>query len=154
VILIGVISDTHGLLRPEAVRALQGVGLILHAGDIGAPGVIIDLRELAPVTAVRGNCDRERWAEAFPERQHLVVEGVPILVLHDRHELRGLPPGEGVRVVISGHSHSPYIEEKDGVLYLNPGSTGPRRFKLPVTLALLSIDGGQVKAEIVDLGSV
>jgi uncharacterized protein len=149
--LVGVISDTHGLLRPEAVRALCGVELIIHAGDIGSPEVIDRLSELAPVTAVRGNCDRGDWAEAYPLRQTVAVGEISLLVLHDRNELQGLSPGKGVRVVISGHSHRPSVEEKDGVLYLNPGSAGPRRFKLPVTLALLTLQGRQVVAEIVDL---
>ena len=149
--LIGVISDTHGLLRPEAVQALRGVELIIHAGDIGSQEVIEGLRDLAPVTAVRGNCDRGDWAQAYPPRQDLLFGAASILVLHDRNELQTLPPGKGVRVVISGHSHRPSIREKDGVLYLNPGSAGPRRFKLPVTLALLTVQGEQVSAQIVDL---
>ena len=150
--LIGVISDTHGLLRPEAVQALRGVELILHAGDIGEPEVVAGLRALAPVTAVRGNCDRDAWAAAYPLWQGLSVGNVSLFVLHDRHDLQAFSPGEGVRVVISGHSHVASIEEKDGVLYLNPGSAGPRRFKLPVTLALLTVRGTQVAAEIIDLG--
>ena len=152
--LIGVISDTHGLLRPEALRALWGAELLLHAGDIGAPAVIANLRALAPVMAVRGNCDRGAWAEAYPLRREVTVGGVSILVLHDRNELKSHPPGEGVRVVISGHSHKASIEEKDGVLYLNPGSAGPRRFKLPLTVARLTVHGGQVSAEIVDFEPV
>jgi uncharacterized protein len=149
--LIGVISDTHGLLRPEAVQALRGVELILHAGDIGTQEVVDGLRELAPVTAVRGNCDRGAWAVAYPLRQELVIGAASILVLHDRNELQTLPPGKGMQVVISGHSHRPMIQEQDGVLYLNPGAAGPRRFKLPVTLALLTVKGGKVEAEIIDL---
>jgi len=149
--LIGVISDTHGLLRPQALRALQGAQLILHAGDIGAPEVIDGLRALAPVTAVRGNCDRGAWAESYPPLQTLTVEGVSILVLHDRHELPSFAPAEGPQVVISGHSHLPGMETRDGVWYLNPGSAGPRRFKLPVALALLTVQGGRVAAEIVEL---
>lgn len=149
--LIGVISDTHGLLRPEGVQALRGVELIIHAGDIGTQEVIDALRALAPVTAVRGNCDRGAWAEAYPLRQELSIGAASILVLHDLSELQILPPGKGVRVVISGHSHRPMIRENDGVLYLNPGAAGPRRFKLPVTLALLTVQGGKVEAEIIDL---
>ena len=152
VTLIGVISDTHGLLRPEAVQALRGVELILHAGDIGEPEVVADLRALAPVAAARGNCDRGAWAEAYPLWQELSVGRVSLFVLHDRHDLQASSPGKEVRVVISGHSHVASIEEKDGVLYLNPGSAGPRRFKLPVTLALLTLRGTQVSAEIIDLG--
>jgi len=151
VALIGVISDTHGLLRPEALQAFTGVQLILHAGDIGAPAVVDRLRALAPVTAVRGNCDYEAWAEQYPQLQLVTVAGVSILMLHDRHELQPDPPGNGVRVVISGHSHKPSIEERDGVLYLNPGSAGRRRFKLPVTVALLSVEGEDVSAQIVEI---
>jgi uncharacterized protein len=150
--LLGVISDTHGLLRPEAVQALRGVQLILHAGDIGAPEVIDALRALAPVTAVRGNCDRAAWAQAYPEQQTLVVEGVTLCLVHDRHDLEDFPSREACQVVISGHSHEARREEVDGVLYLNPGSAGPRRFKLPVTLALLTLKDGKASAEIVDLG--
>lgn len=149
--LIGVISDTHGLIRPEALQAFAGVELILHAGDIGAPAVLDRLRALAPVTAVRGNCDYEAWAEQYPQLQRLTVAGVSILMLHDRHELQPGPLDEGVRVVISGHSHKPSIEERDGVLYLNPGSAGRRRFKLPVTVAQLTVEGERVSAEIVEL---
>lgn len=151
--LIGVISDTHGLLRAEAVEALRGVDLIIHGGDIDTPEVIAALRELAPVTAVRGNCDRGDWAEAYPLWQRVTVEEVAIFVLHDRKELPMLrPENEGsCQVVISGHSHSPAMEEKDGVLYLNPGSAGRKRFKLPVTLALLRVEGVKISAEIVVL---
>ena len=149
--LIGVISDTHGVLRPQALQTLKGAQLILHAGDIGAPEVIAGLRALAPVTAVRGNCDRGPWAEAYPPMQRLVVDDVTILMLHDRHELQPFAPGEEPQVVISGHSHQPGVETRDGVLYLNPGSAGPRRFKLPVALALLTVQGGKVTAEIVEL---
>jgi uncharacterized protein len=149
--LIGVISDTHGLLRPEAVRALRGVELIIHAGDIGTPEVVDGLRALAPVTAVRGTCDQGAWAEAYSPRQNLAIGAAQILVLHDRNDLQPLPAGQGLQVVISGHSHRASIQEKDRVLYLNPGAAGPRRFKLPVTLALLTVRGGEVSTEIVDL---
>jgi uncharacterized protein len=152
--LIGVISDTHGLLRPEALQALRGAQSLLHAGDIGTPEVIAGLSALAQVTAVRGNCDRGAWAEAYPVRQRVTVGDVSILILHDRNELKTLPPGEGVQVVISGHSHKPSIEEKDGVLYLKPGSAGPRRFQLPLTLALLTVERGKVNAQIIDLQCV
>lgn len=149
---IGVISDTHGLLRPEALRLLRGVEHILHAGDIGAPEVVYGLRALAPVTAVRGNVDHGAWVEEFPTRQRLILAGVPFLVLHDRHELQLEPAGPEVRVVVTGHSHRALFEEKGGVYYLNPGSAGPKRFKLPVTLALLHLEGERVRAEIVDIG--
>jgi putative phosphoesterase len=153
VTLIGVISDTHGLLRAEAVEALRGVDLIIHAGDIDTPEVIAVLQELAPVAAVRGNCDQGDWAEAYPLWQRVTVQEVAIFVLHDRKELpMHMPESEsGFQVLISGHSHSPAIEEKDGVLYLNPGSAGRKRFKLPVTLALLRVEGTGVSAEIVEL---
>jgi uncharacterized protein len=148
---VGVISDTHGLLRPEALAALRGVELILHAGDIGTPVVLLGLGALAPVKAVRGNCDRGEWCDPYPERLTLQIAGVEILVLHDRHELLGEPPGAAARVVVSGHSHKPSLEERDGVLYLNPGSAGRRRFHLPVTLALLTLEKGRARAEIVEL---
>ena len=139
------------MLRPEAVEALRGVELILHAGDIGSPQVIAGLQALAPVTAVRGNCDRGPWAEAYPPRQRVTVGELSILLLHSLEELKNLPPEEGVRIVITGHSHIPSLDEKDGILYLNPGSAGRKRFKLPVTLALLQVEGMKVTAEIIDL---
>ena len=148
--IIGVISDTHGLLRPEAVAALRGVEMILHAGDIGKPEILDELSKIAPVTAVCGNNDTGDWARDIPDRQRLKIGGVSIYMLHDLKELNS--PGEAIDagVVISGHSHKPSMEERDGVLYLNPGSAGPRRFKLPVTVALLNIEG-QVSAEIIPL---
>jgi uncharacterized protein len=149
--LIGVISDTHGLLRQEAIEALRGADLIIHAGDIGTPEVIAGLQALAPVTAVRGNCDRGAWAEAYPLRQTVSAGEVSILVLHDRKELKGVGADDNVRVIVSGHSHRPSIEEKDGVLYLNPGSAGRRRFRLPVTVAMLKLDGAKMSAEIIKM---
>jgi uncharacterized protein len=146
---VGVISDTHGLLRPEAVRALRGAELILHAGDIGRPEILEELGRLAPVLAVRGNNDRGEWALAIPERRALEVEGVSVYVLHDLKELAEAPGGHGV--VVSGHSHRPSVVEREGVLYVNPGSAGPRRFKLPVTLARLRVRGGRVDVKIVEL---
>ncbi len=131
---IGVISDTHGLLRPEAVAALRGSDRILHAGDVGDPGILDRLRELAPVTAVRGNIDRETWAAALPETELVEVEGVSLYMLHDLARLDLKPEAAGIRVVIYGHTHQPEIEERNGVLYFNPGSVGPRRFRLPVSL--------------------
>src|SRR5262245_16645549 len=125
---IGVISDTHGLVRPEAIRALRGTALIVHAGDVGAPEVLEALRTIAPVVAVRGNNDRGGWARGLREREIVDVDGVRLLVLHDLHELRRTPPG--VVAVITGHSHKPSITERDGILFLNPGSAGPRRFSL------------------------
>ena len=146
---IGVISDTHGLLRPEAVRALRGSTLIVHAGDVGAPEVLEALRAIAPVVAVRGNNDRGGWARGLREREILEVDGARLLVLHDVKELRRPPPG--VAAVIAGHSHQPSIAERDGVVYLNPGSAGPRRFSLPVTVATIRARGGRIRARIVDL---
>jgi uncharacterized protein len=151
VITVGVISDTHGLLRPSALEALRGAELILHAGDIGSPQVITGLQALAPVTAVRGNCDEGAVAGEYPLEQRVVVGEVTILLLHDMKMLEPLVPDEGVRVVVTGHTHKPAIQEKDGVLYLNPGSAGRRRFKLPITVALLKVDGSHVAAEIIEL---
>jgi len=147
---IGLISDTHGLLRPEAVRALAGVELIVHAGDVGAPAVLDDLRRIAPVVAVRGNVDRGEWAQALPET---AVAGPGIFVLHDVHDLHVDPVAAGHRAVVSGHSHKPSLTEREGVLYVNPGAAGPRRFRLPVTLAILEIEGPEWAVRFVDLMS-
>jgi putative phosphoesterase len=149
--LVGVISDTHGLLRPEAVGALKGSELIVHAGDIGGPDVIEALRAIAPVVAVRGNNDRGEWAEAFPVYDVVEVGALFVYVLHDLKELDLSPEAAGFRVVVSGHSHKPLAEERRGVLYLNPGSAGPRRFTLPVTIARLSVSGHDASAEIINL---
>jgi putative phosphoesterase len=148
---IGVISDTHGLLRPEAVAALAGVERIVHAGDIGSPEVIAALQRIAPVSAVRGNNDREAWAADIPETEVVEVGAVSLYVLHDLHELDLDPRAAGFAAVIAGHSHQPRREERDGVLYLNPGSAGPRRFKLPISLARLTVAGGRVQAKLVTL---
>ena len=148
---VGVISDTHGLVRPEALAALAGVERIVHAGDIGAPDVLDALGRIAPVTAVRGNNDRERWAADIPETDVLQIGEVSLYVLHDLHELDLDPRAAGFAAVIAGHSHQPRMEERDGVLYLNPGSAGPRRFKLPISLARLTVTGGHLRAELVTL---
>jgi putative phosphoesterase len=148
---LGVISDTHGLVRPEALAALAGVERIVHAGDIGAPDVLDALGRIAPVTAVRGNNDRERWAADIPETDVLEIGDVSLYVLHDLHELDLDPRAAGFAAVIAGHSHQPRMEERDGVLYLNPGSAGPRRFKLPISLARLTVTGGHLRAELVTL---
>jgi hypothetical protein len=148
---IGVISDTHGLVRPEAIAALQGTDLILHAGDIGSPLVLDALNELAPVVAIRGNNDQGDWAENIPETQAIEMANVSIYMLHDLKQLSFDPGDRDIRVVISGHSHKPRVQESDGVLYMNPGSAGRRRFKLPITVGALHIDNRQPSAKIVDL---
>ena len=148
---VGLISDTHGLLRPEAVGFLRNSDVIVHAGDIGNPAVLMDLSAVAPVIAVRGNNDSGPWATALPEFDVLPVGDVLIYVLHDLEDLDLDPVAAGFRVVVSGHSHKPSIEERDGVLYVNPGSAGPRRFKLPVVVAALLITGASVQARMVEL---
>ena len=149
--LIGVISDTHGLLRPRAVRALQGVELIIHAGDIGGPEILTALEALAPVQAVRGNTDKGAWARQLPQTRVVQVGGVHLYVLHELYALDLEPAAAGLAAVIFGHSHHPHQEQRDGVLYLNPGAAGPRRFTLPVTLALLTIIGHSLEVEFVKL---
>ncbi len=151
--MIGAISDTHGLLRPEAVTALRGVTQIVHAGDIGDPAVIDQLALLAPVTAVRGNNDRDAWARQFPASALLVLGSQRILVLHEIADLEQAIAMHAVQpdVVVTGHSHKASINERDGVLFVNPGSAGPRRFKLPVTLATLELRRGLVHAQIREL---
>jgi len=148
---VGVISDTHGLVRPEALEALRGSELIIHAGDVGGPEVLEALRRVAPVVAVRGNNDRGEWAEALPVYEATQFGETFIYVLHDLKELDIAPAAAGFRVVVSGHSHRAVAEERRGVLFLNPGSAGPRRFKLPVTLARLKVRGGDASAEIIKL---
>lgn len=145
---IGVISDTHGLLRPEAVARLKGAEMIIHAGDIGSPDVIGALESLCPVHAIRGNVDRDSWAQAFPETLDVDIDGQHIYVIHNLKELDFDPAAAGYRVVISGHSHSPKTCRENGVLYLNPGSAGPRRFRLSVAVASLRLSANRVSAEI------
>jgi uncharacterized protein len=145
---IGLISDTHGLLRPEALQALAGVEHIIHAGDIGAAEVIETLRNIAPVDAVRGNNDKGAWANELPSWLALEFGGLGIHVLHDVNELDVHPAAAGFRVVIAGHSHRPQVVERDGVLFVNPGSAGPRRFSLPVTMGYLTVGNGSASAEI------
>jgi putative phosphoesterase len=147
---VGVISDTHGLVRESALAALRGVAHVVHAGDVGSPEVLEALAAIAPVTAVRGNNDRGAWARRLPERATLDVGGARILVVHDRHELDA-DEAAGFDVVVSGHSHRPGAERVGGALYLNPGSAGPRRFTLPISLARLSIAGGAVRCRLVTL---
>jgi len=150
--VIGIISDTHGLLRPEACKRLAGVDHIIHAGDIGRPEVIEGLREIAPTTAIRGNIDTGQWAKAYPHTARLKLGGHSIYVLHNLKDLDLDPAAAGIDVVVSGHSHRPNIETVGGVLYLNPGSAGPRRFTLPVALATLALVGGSLRPRLHHLG--
>ncbi|KRB79129.1 metallophosphoesterase family protein [Noviherbaspirillum sp. Root189] len=145
---IGLISDTHGLLRPEARFALNGVSRIIHAGDICNAKVLEQLEEIAPVIAVRGNNDRGDWAMALREKEVIEVDGVKIYVVHDLHDLDIDPAAAGIKVIISGHSHKPSVKKEKGVLYVNPGSAGPRRFRLPISLAFLEVTNGIPKAEL------
>jgi putative phosphoesterase len=150
--IIGVISDTHGLLRERAVTALHGADFIVHAGDVGTPEILEDLRAIAPVTAVRGNVDRGGWANALPKTEVLEAGSASIYVVHILEELDLKPEAAGMSAVVYGHSHVPKQEVKNGVLYFNPGSAGPRRFKLPVTVGRLIVDGRGVRGEIVEVG--
>ena len=150
-ILIGVISDTHGLLRPEAIEALRGSEHIIHAGDVGSPEILEKLSRIAPVIAVRGNIDKAAWSRRLPETQVLELGGVSIYVLHDLAQLDLKPKAAGFAAVISGHSHIPKQETRDGVLYFNPGSAGARRFKLPVSLGRLTVEDGSVRGELLTL---
>jgi putative phosphoesterase len=147
---IGITSDTHGLLRPEAEERLAGVDHIIHAGDIGRPEIIDALRRIAPVTAIRGNVDSGEWAREYPDTKLLRLAGKSIYILHDLKTLQ-VDPCAGFDVIVSGHSHVPTIETLCGILYLNPGSAGPRRFKLPITLATLEVAPGGMRPEIHDL---
>ncbi|HEX5885026.1 MAG TPA: metallophosphoesterase family protein [Pyrinomonadaceae bacterium] len=148
--LIGIISDTHGLVRPEALKALKGVEMILHAGDIGNREVLDTLNEIAPVVAVRGNNDKGEWAQSVPEWEVVEIGDVSIYMLHDLKE-SDISPSGVFRVVVSGHSHKPSVTEERGVLYVNPGSAGPRRFTLPVSVAHLRVRSAEVQAKIVEL---
>ena len=149
--LIGVISDTHGLLRPEALEKLRGSDHIIHAGDVGDPEILTRLHEIAPVTAVRGNIDRGPWANTLPKTDALEVGGLSIYVLHILTELDLKPEAAGFSAVIYGHSHVPKTETRNGVLYFNPGSAGPRRFNLPVTVGQLTINKQKLRGEIIPL---
>ena len=149
--IIGVISDTHGLVRPEAMLALKGVALIIHGGDIGKLEVLHSLSSIAPVCAIRGNNDRDSWAKKLPDMLKLQINGVRLQVIHDVNELESDPSAAGIHAVISGHSHKPSVIERDGVLFINPGSAGPRRFKLPVTVARLHIHRGSLSSEVLEL---
>jgi putative phosphoesterase len=150
-ILIGVISDTHGLLRPEAIEALRGSEYIIHAGDVGSPEILEQLSAIGPVTAVRGNVDKGAWSRNLPETQVLELGGISIYVLHDLSQLDLKPEAAGFSVVVSGHSHAPKQETREAVLYFNPGSAGPRRFRLPVSVGRLVLEHGGVRGEILQL---
>lgn len=146
-----MISDTHSLLRSEAVAALRGSERIIHAGDVGSPEILTALAEIAPLTAIRGNIDKSAWARKLPATEVVEVGRTSIYVIHDLSQLDLKPEAAGFKVVIYGHSHVPKAETRDGVLYFNPGSAGPRRFKLPITLGRLHIEGRAVQAEIVTI---
>lgn len=148
---VGIISDTHGLLRPEAARALAGVDLIVHAGDVGNAGILAKLKEIAPVFAVRGNVDTEEWAEELPETAVVDAGAACFYVLHNLRELDVVPEAAGFHAVISGHTHLVEQSERNGVLYLNPGSAGPKRFHLPVTLAVVEVETKPWQVQIVEL---
>ncbi len=149
--LIGVISDTHGLVRPQALQALEGVDLIIHAGDIGAPEVVDALKRIAPVVAIKGNNDRGSWARSLPDTKLVKIRTTRLYLIHNLNELDCDPVTGGIQVVISGHSHKPSVVKRDGVLYLNPGSAGPRRFKLPVAVAKLTVRLKTIEAKIIEL---
>ena len=148
---IGIISDTHGLLRPEALKALRGSQHIIHAGDVGSPEILEELSKITSLTVVRGNIDKEVWARKLPETEVLEIGGVSIYVLHDLAQLDLKPKAAGFAAVVSGHSHVPKQETRDGVLYFNPGSAGPRRFKLPVSVGRLVVEDGKVRGELINL---
>lgn len=148
---IGLISDTHGLLRPEAIAALRNSELIIHAGDIGKPAVLESLGARTRVIAIRGNNDRAPWAKELPDVLNLEINGLAMQVIHDVHEMENDPIAGGIRLVVSGHSHKPSIVHRDGILYVNPGSAGPRRFNLPVAVARLKIADQTPRASIVEL---
>jgi putative phosphoesterase len=148
---VGVVSDTHGLVRPQALAALKGADAILHAGDIGSPDVLTALEAIAPTFAVRGNNDRDAWGRALPLTEVVEFGAHLVYLLHDIADLDLDPAAAGFSAVIHGHSHKPSIEERDGVLYLNPGSAGPRRFKLPIAVARLRLNEHRLEAELIEL---
>jgi putative phosphoesterase len=149
--IIGIISDTHGLLRPDAVKLLRGSEHIIHAGDIGSPEIIPELEKIAPVTAIRGNVDTQTWTRRFAETEVVELGGLHIYVIHDVNALDLNPKAADFAAVISGHSHQPKQETKDGVLYFNPGSAGPRRFKLPISVGRLEIADKRIKGTILTI---
>jgi hypothetical protein len=148
---IGLVSDTHGLVRSEALAALKGSEVIVHAGDIGKAEVLDSFGSIAPVIAIKGNNDRDPWAKKIPDVLNLEINGIKIHVIHNVNELEADPADDGIRVVVSGHSHKPGLVERDRILFINPGSAGPRRFKLPVAVGKLWINRGKVHAEIIEL---
>jgi uncharacterized protein len=150
-LVIGLISDTHGLIRSEALEALQGVNLIIHAGDIGKPEVIAALKAIAPVLAIKGNNDIGAWAKPLPDTKLVKAGGTRLLIIHNVRDLDCDPVARGFEVVVSGHSHKPSVSTRDGILFVNPGSAGPRRFKLPIAVGKLFIQNKQVNAEIIEL---
>jgi uncharacterized protein len=149
--ILGLISDTHGLLRVGALRAIQNTGLIIHAGDVGDPKILEALKKLAPLIAVRGNVDTEEWATNLPPTAEVKVGAVKIYILHDVKELELNSVPSGVSIIVSGHSHKPGEATRGGILYVNPGSAGPRRFNLPITVARLDLDRQPWKAEFIDV---
>ena len=148
---VGLISDTHGLMRPEALALLRGSDHIVHGGDIGASAILDALRALAPLTAVRGNNDKGTWAETLAETERLELGGVRLYVIHDLATIDLDPRAAGIDVVVSGHSHKPVVARRDGVLYVNPGSAGRRRFRLPIALAEMTIEDGVASARIIEI---
>jgi putative phosphoesterase len=150
-VVLGLISDTHGLLRETALNAMRGCNLIIHAGDVGKPGILDALREVAPVTVVRGNVDTEEWAGQLPETAVASAGSARIFVLHDLKSLKINPVAQGLSIVVSGHSHKPISRERDGVLYVNPGSAGPRRFQLPITVARIDLRSQPWKVAFIDV---
>ena len=149
--VIGVISDTHGLVRPEVISALRCCQLIIHAGDMGSPDVIERLEEVAPVVAVRGNTDKGEWANKFPRTESVMVGKINFYILHDLGELDLVPGTAGYNAVISGHTHKPLVERREGVLFLNPGSAGPRRFNLPICFAILEVENNSLYTRFIEL---
>ena len=149
--VIGLISDTHGLIRPQAIEALQGVDLIIHAGDIGKPEVVSVLKDVAPVAAIKGNIDSGAWAKLLPDTKLVKAGGMRLFIIHNVRELDCDPVARGFQVVVSGHSHKPSVSTRDGVLFVNPGSAGPRRFKLPIAVGKLFIEDNRVNAAIIEL---
>ena len=150
-LIIGVISDTHGLLRPEVTTTFKDSDLIIHAGDIGNPQVLDELKAISQVIAIRGNNDKGEWAKDLPDTEIVTVQGILVYIIHDVKELDLEPAAAGFKVVISGHSHHPRVEERKSVLFVNPGSAGPRRFNLPVSVARIRVRSFNVEAELIDL---